>query len=582
MSVWLTESDEDLKKTFLSLTNRTDIAKLLDVEYKTLKYYLHILPTPKRYSIFKISKRNGEFRKISSPNRSLKIIQSKLHQVLQATYKPKASVHGFIFGKNIVTNAEKHIKQRHVLNIDLKDYFPSINFGRIRGMFMAKPYNLPEKAATVLAQICSHDNQLPQGASTSPIISNMICAKLDSELLRLARSNGCIYTRYADDITISTDKFRFPSNLAQVSSDNSGHYVNISEELKSIIKENGFEINTSKVKLQTNNRRQTVTGLVVNNKTNISRKYINQIRSMIHSFDKFGITAAENEFKQKYDKKYRPGGNENLSFIDVLRGKIEFIAMVKGKESPTYIFYRNKLAKLIPEQLSELDFNQIIEKSGDKKATATIFTEGKTDWMHLKAALISLKSTGVFDDLNIRFHEDESDMGDDALLKMCSYYSKTKQDQTCIFIFDRDKQSVVEKVNGKENEYKNWGNNVYSFAIPVPKHRCANPEISLEFYYTDKEIMTCEHTGRRLYINSEFNDKSCRHHNLDLNCTDDKARKTYLCIIDNNVFDVSSVNVALSKHDFAFNILNNIEPFDNMCFNSFSDIFSLIGKIISV
>lgn len=582
MSLQLLESEEVLKKGFLSLKIPSDVAILLDVPYKTLKYYLYIRPPHIRYSSFKISKKNGNHRLISSPNRSLKIIQSKLHQLLQAVYKPKSPAHGFIHGKSIVTNAKKHTGQRHVLNIDLKDFFPSINYGRVRGMFMAKPYCLPKTVATVLAQICCHDNQLPQGAPTSPIISNMICAKLDSELLSLSRRNGCIYTRYADDITISTGKYRFPSNLAQIILGENGHQVGLSHEFSDIITGNGFTVNLDKVRLLTNNRRQEVTGLVVNNKVNVSRKHINQIRAMIHALDKYGEGLAENEFKAKYDKKYRPNGNDKLSFVNVLRGKIEFIGMVKGKDNPTYIYYRNKLAKLKPELLSELDFIHIIEKPGSLTASAIILTEGKTDWMHLKTALNTQKSLGNFVSLNIQFHEEEGDMGDDTLLKMCRLYAKTKQKHLTIFMFDRDKQTMVENVTDKEADYKYWGNNVYSFAIPVPKHRLATPNISIEFYYTDEEIMTPENNGRRLFINTEFNEKSCRHNELDLNCTDDKARKSKISIIDCNVFNADNSNVALSKADFAFNISHSIKPFDQISFNSFSDIFNLISEMMAL
>lgn len=131
-----------------------------------------------KYRTFLIGKRSGGFRNINSPNESLKILQRKLNHILQLVYKPKPSVHGFTLERNIVTNSKPHTKKYFVFNIDLKEFFPTVNFGRVRGMFMAKPYLLPPKASTVLAQICCHDNQLPQGAPTSPIISNMICARL--------------------------------------------------------------------------------------------------------------------------------------------------------------------------------------------------------------------------------------------------------------------------------------------------------------------------------------------------------------------------------------------------------------------
>ena len=82
-------------------------------------------------------------------------------------------------------NAEKHVARRWVFNVDLENFFPSINFGRVRGLFLAKPYGLPNQVATTLAQLCCYENQIPQGAPTSPVVSNMICRGLDYELAQL-------------------------------------------------------------------------------------------------------------------------------------------------------------------------------------------------------------------------------------------------------------------------------------------------------------------------------------------------------------------------------------------------------------
>ena len=164
-------------------------------------YHIYLVQSEKRYKTFDIPKKSGGTRQISTPITALKIIQRKLNQVLQAVYQTKPSVHGFVSSKNVVTNAQNHVKKRYVLNIDLKDFFPSVNFGRVRGMFMATPYGLHPDVATVLAQICCYNNHLPQGAPTSPIITNMICAKMDGQLQRLAKECKATYTRYADDIT---------------------------------------------------------------------------------------------------------------------------------------------------------------------------------------------------------------------------------------------------------------------------------------------------------------------------------------------------------------------------------------------
>lgn len=193
---------EELKRQFEQLKTRQDVARLLQVSDYQLRYHLYICPIDKAYTTFKIPKKSGGHRLITTPQTSLKIIQHKLNQVLSSVYKVKPSVHGFAIEKSIVTNAKIHLKQRYILNLDLQDFFPSINFGRVRGLFIAKPYNCTQEVATILAQICCYNNQLPQGAPTSPIISNMICARLDSQLQKLAKKYWCIYTRYADDITL--------------------------------------------------------------------------------------------------------------------------------------------------------------------------------------------------------------------------------------------------------------------------------------------------------------------------------------------------------------------------------------------
>jgi RNA-directed DNA polymerase len=200
----LTASNEELRQRFLTLCTREDVAALLEIDYYRLNYHLHIAKRHRDvYTTFYVSKKSGGRRQISAPITALKIIQQKLNQVLQQVYQPKPAVHGFTLDKSIVTNAKEHSRRKYVLNVDIKDFFPSINFGRVRGLFMAWPYNLNDSVATVLAQICCYNNELPQGAPTSPIISNMICAKMDSQLQGLAKKHQCFFTRYADDITFS-------------------------------------------------------------------------------------------------------------------------------------------------------------------------------------------------------------------------------------------------------------------------------------------------------------------------------------------------------------------------------------------
>jgi len=207
----LSVEPEELKSKFAALKTLQDVADLLEVDQAHLKYHLYISPRSTRYTIFEIPKRSGGTRKITAPVTALKIIQRKLNQVLQHVYydKRRPSVHSFIPNHSILTNAGKHLGRKWVLNLDLKDFFPSITFPRVIGLFKKKPYEIPAPAATVLAQICCFEDKLPQGAPTSPIVSNMLCAKLDNELGRLARKHKCKYTRYADDITLSTCNYDF-------------------------------------------------------------------------------------------------------------------------------------------------------------------------------------------------------------------------------------------------------------------------------------------------------------------------------------------------------------------------------------
>ncbi|MDJ0581105.1 reverse transcriptase domain-containing protein, partial [Crocosphaera sp.] len=218
---------------------------------------------------------------------------------------------------------------------------------RVRGLFMASPYGLNPDVATVLAQICCHNNQLPQGAPTSPIVTNMICAKMDSQLQRLAKQYKATYTRYADDITFSTTLPKFPQTLAYIVTEEDKDKLVLGDTLLNIIIENGFKVNEQKIRLQTRGNHQSVTGLTTNEFPNVDRNYVRKIRAMLHAWAKFGLEAAEKEYQEKYDNKGRSSIKSKPTFQQVLRGKIEFIGMVKGKDDSIYLKYLENYHKLI-------------------------------------------------------------------------------------------------------------------------------------------------------------------------------------------------------------------------------------------
>ncbi len=345
--------EPSISENFLNLATSDCVAKLFDMEYKQLADIIYNTPPARLYNNFTIPKKSGGYRFIKSPCLILKKIQKILSEVLLEVHNPKPSAHGFNREKSILTNAQPHVGKRHVFNIDLEGFFDSINFGRVRGMFMGRPYNLPKAPATVLAQICCFKGILPQGAPTSPIISNMICAKLDSYLLKLAKRYCCTYTRYADDITFSFScKYEgLPSHIVTFEKGEAVPGI----ELTKVIEENGFKINYNKVRICTGSQRKEVTGLTVNERPNVKRRYVKQIRSMIYAWEKFGYEQASEESLAKYYSKHRASG-ENPEFKNVVRGKLLFLQMIKGPRDHVYVNLAKRFNALLPDEEKRLRY----------------------------------------------------------------------------------------------------------------------------------------------------------------------------------------------------------------------------------
>nr|WP_286180345.1 MULTISPECIES: reverse transcriptase domain-containing protein [unclassified Enterobacter] len=260
-------------------------------------------------------------------------MQERLKIILDYFYRPKRCAFGFISGKGIVGNADRHKKKKYVVNIDLEDYFGTITFPRVYGIFKNKPFNFSHSASSVLAQLCTSDGKLPQGACTSPVLANIASASLDKQLTQLAKKKGITYTRYADDLTFSFNHNTMEDIIHKV--DEFGN-IEIGTHLKSIIESNGFIINKNKFRVQLKNERQSVTGLVVNEKVNLEREYIRNTRAMIFGWRKNKSIASLNFLKLN-----------NIDCIDIRRatlifrnhiyGRLSFIKSVRGKDFPTYL-----------------------------------------------------------------------------------------------------------------------------------------------------------------------------------------------------------------------------------------------------
>lgn len=279
----------------------SDVARLLDVLPGMLSYELYKRPKTATYSKFTIPKRFGGVREISAPNKELKLLQYRLAQILVNCHKEilgtlghiedsdhPGIAHGFKRGHSILTNGRPHVKHRRVFNVDLQNFFGTINFGRVRGYFISnKHFCLDTKVATIIAQIACNENQLPQGSPCSPVISNLIMHSLDITLVGLAKATDCTYTRYADDLTFSSNKPKFSPRVA-IQLDPGLEVWEPGNGLKRLVQRAGFSINNSKTRMQYRDSRQEVTGVVVNKKLNTPAPYRNTVRAMADSLFKSG------------------------------------------------------------------------------------------------------------------------------------------------------------------------------------------------------------------------------------------------------------------------------------------------------
>ncbi len=446
------------KEDFLHLLNEAKTLvygeKAVPFELKQLTWYANPKLGGKRYAEFKIKKKSGAARSIHAPVKGLKSLQKTLSFVLQCVFEPHHAAMGFVREKSIVDNARLHEASKYVYNIDLKDFFPSVDQARVWKCFQLKPFNLTDSEmaseeenktrlqtgvrkfitdhkeriyykiqdnslilvidkkgnyrkykkrltghlikpnvpllgieagdreklreynrqvndlifedakryilstdnmealnrlvssrknlANIIASLCCTEieverknatgewekvkrNVLPQGAPTSPVITNSVCQRLDHLLSGVARRFGLKYSRYADDITFSS-----MHNVYQTESD-------FLKELQRIILEQGFHIKESKTRLQKDGYRKEVTGLLVNEKANVQQRYIKQLRMWLYYWDRYGYERASGFFLQEYlsDKGHIKKGKPDMA--NVIAGKLDYLKMVKGNENPLYL-----------------------------------------------------------------------------------------------------------------------------------------------------------------------------------------------------------------------------------------------------
>ena len=418
-----------------------------------------------------ISKKNGSLRELNIPTPFVMRIQKNFNILLQKLYVPPAPIHGFVENKSgiiksIVTNANQHIKKQIVFNVDIEDFFGSINFGRVRGLFIAKPFNTSETIATKLAQLVIHENKLPQGAPTSPTISNLISLKMDHQFIQWAKLNKMIFTRYADDITFSSYRKNMDTQM-------------VINGIENIVKENGFTLNPSKTRFQYPHQSQIVTGLKVNQKINVDRKYVRQIRSMLHSWYSIGIEQATAIHFANYNKQSAKYVSKDRisSFQKIVLGKIHFLGQVLGQDNPNFMrfihTYHLLESNFILEKYlhyEEFDFKNPTPKEVLKIFTQMydsilIFTEGVTDVIYIRQALKYFQAKGEFIDLKLRYctmggwsdlkelHEVlyKSNLGNnnDAIDKRNIILPHISKNLKSCFVLDADEPTILDYFNNQ-------------------------------------------------------------------------------------------------------------------------------------
>jgi RNA-directed DNA polymerase len=367
------KTDSEIKELFGEAQTRKDIANLLEIDEKSLRYYLFVIRPENMYRSFSISKKNGGSRQINAPLKKWRNIQRKMAYILTLIYKPKVCAYGFIKQKNILGNALQHTKKAEILNIDLKDFFTQFHFGRIAGLLKSKPYSLGEEAAITIAQIACLNGVLPQGAPTSPVLTNMLCAPLDNQLMQFAKKHRLIYTRYADDITFSSYRHNISGNIIFENADN----LVLCDSLKTILKKNNLVANEEKITFRTKHERQEVTGVVINKFPNIRREYLKNIRALLHNCQENGIYNEALKYIEKgYCKNKKistlKDNPENQQLVEewyksVLIGKIRFVKQIKGAQSFTFFSLALAANKAFSETIFDLTYfdqmNAIIDRN---------------------------------------------------------------------------------------------------------------------------------------------------------------------------------------------------------------------------
>ncbi len=324
------ESNQELlnANNLFLIKDAKDLSSKMGINLKELRFltYTQKLSTRRDYVHFQMAKKTGGFREISAPKPKLKRLQYWILENILNKVAVSEKAHGFVAKRSIVSNAKPHIAKAVVINCDLENFFPTLTYARVKGFFSSLGYS--SELATIFAMLTTEAEQkevnldgeqlflytgkryLPQGSPASPMISNLICRKLDKRMSGIAKTLDFTYTRYADDMTFSSDSYEKINNIL--------YWV------KGIVKEEGFILHPKKTKIMKKGACREVTGVVVNEKLSINRKELKKFRALLYQIEQSGL-----------EGKSWHGKSENL--MASVWGYANFIKMIDPQKGDAYL-----------------------------------------------------------------------------------------------------------------------------------------------------------------------------------------------------------------------------------------------------
>ncbi|MEM9822170.1 MAG: reverse transcriptase family protein [Bacteroidota bacterium] len=350
-----------------------DLMRLTVGQLRFLAYHREVSKIS-HYHRFYMAKKSGGKRLISAPMPLMKTAQYWIVEQILDKVPVHEAAHGFTKNRSILSNAQPHVGQDLVVNLDFKNFFPTIDFARVKGVFRQLGYS--NQVATILGAICTEPDQdkvtldgrsyyvakgerhLPQGAPSSPVLTNILCYKLDKRLAGLAQKYGFQYTRYADDLSFSASN-EAVENLTP-----------LLWAIRKITKAEGFELHPDKLRIMRKGSRQEVTGLIVNEAIGIERKKLRAFRALLHQIKQTGWSGKQ-------------WGNTDNIYAAVW-GYANFIAMVKPERGSKLLREVKALMKLHPVPKTEKTNWSIqkVVKSQSQQASKQVGTSPNSDDEH--------------------------------------------------------------------------------------------------------------------------------------------------------------------------------------------------------